>query len=46
VELVERTPCPLLGYGNESVARALRFRDMVSIVLGAFPLKCDITQHD
>jgi len=46
VELVECEPCPLWGYGNESVARVLLFRELVSIGPGSFLLKCDIVQCD
>jgi hypothetical protein len=35
-----------LGYGNDSVARVLLFRELVSIGLSSFLLKCDIMQRD
>jgi len=34
------------GYGNDSVARVLLLRELVSIVLGSFLLNCDIMQRD
>jgi hypothetical protein len=46
VLLVEWRPCPLLGYGIESVARVSLFRELVSTGLGSFLLKYDIMQLD
>lgn len=46
VELVGWRPCPLLGYGKDSVTSVLLFRELVSIGRGSFLLRCDIMQRE